>query len=93
MEFEIFGHVLEFSLGRRKKKQTETTIIQLPNTTPRDSMKKLGEHALRQFARKAVPRRAISLIRDGVLAQQWRIVPVKDGATSNACSQSSQEYH
>ena len=80
MEFEIFGHVLEFSLGRRKKKQTETTIIQLPNTTPRDSMKKLGEHALRQFARKAVPRRAISLIRDGVLAQQWRIVPVKDGA-------------
>ena len=63
-----------------REKETKTTIIQLPNTTPRDSFPKLNEYTLRNFARKAIPRRAIMLIRDGVLAQKWQLKPVKDGA-------------
>lgn len=51
----------------------------MPNYTPRDSIPKLNERSLRNFSRKAIPRRAIMLIRDGVLAQKWQLKPVKDG--------------
>lgn len=82
MEFTVFGRTFQFGLKKpeHKEKETKTTIIQLPNFTPRDSFPKLNERSLRNFSRKAIPRRAIALIRDGVLAQRWSIKPIKDGA-------------
>ena len=83
MEVSIFGRTFYFGLTRREEhdqRETKTTIIQLPNVTPRDSFPKLNERSLRNFARKAIPRRAVMLIRDGVLAQKWQLSPVKDGA-------------
>ena len=83
MEVHIFNRV--FSLGvfpadGHGKRQSQTTIINLPNTTPKASLLKANERNLRKFSRMAIPHRAISLIRDGVLAQNWRVVPTKVGA-------------
>ena len=80
MELTIFGKTLEITFGNHKQKKTETTIIPLPNPTPRESLKKINEHMLRKFSRNAIPRRAMSLIRDAVLSQNWDILPVKKNA-------------
>ena len=85
MEVHAFNRV--FKLGLSKKtpndghevRQTATTIISLPNVTPQASRPKMNERNLRQFSRSAIPHRAISLIRDGVMAQNWRIVPANAG--------------
>lgn len=84
MEIKAFGKI--FHAGFRKTpsdghqaRETRTTIVTLPVTTPKDSFPKLNEYNLRRFSRSAIPHRAISLIRDGVLAQNWRIVPAKAG--------------
>nr|DAT78052.1 MAG TPA: portal protein [Caudoviricetes sp.] len=84
MEIKAFGRI--FHAGFRKtpsdghnSRETRTTIVTLPITTPKESFPKLNEYNLRRFSRSAIPHRAISLIRDGVLAQNWRIVPAKAG--------------
>lgn len=83
MEITVFNRTLKVGLSKQSKgntvRQTSTTIVSLPNYTPKDSMLKMNERTLRNFSRSAIPHRAISLIRDGVLAQNWRIVPVKSG--------------
>lgn len=77
MELTIFGK--RFSIRNvedgNKERQTKTTIVMVPNSTPRASILKPNERNLRLFSRRAIPHRAISLIRDGVLAQKWKIVP------------------
>ncbi len=83
MEIRAFGKI--FHLGIKtpsdghSQRQSATTIISLPNFTPKDSLIKVNEWSLRNFSRMAIPHRAISLIRDGVLAQNWRIVPTNAG--------------
>ncbi|MBO5632459.1 MAG: phage portal protein [Aeriscardovia sp.] len=83
MEITVFNHTLRVGLSKQSKgntaRQTSTTIVTLPNYTPKESIVKMNERTLREFSRTAIPHRAISLIRDGVLAQNWRIAPVKPG--------------
>ena len=80
MEITLFGRSFHAGFGKdHKDRQTATTIVTLPVTTPKASILKPNEYTLRGFARSAIPHRAISLIRDGVLAQNWRIVPAKAG--------------
>ena len=80
MEIKLFGRSFHagFTDGN-KNRQTVSTIISFPNVAPRASRLKPNEYTLRSFSRSAIPHRAISLIRDGVLAQNWRVAPVKAG--------------
>ena len=78
MEINLFGRTFHFGTGHTRR-ETATTIISLPVTVPKGSIPKPNENSLRRFSRYAIPHRAISLIRDGVLAQNWRIVPAKNG--------------
>lgn len=80
MEINLFGRTFHagFSKGNTSR-QTVSTIISFPNVNKRSSVLKPNEYTLRNFSRSAIPHRAISLIRDGVLAQNWRIVPAKAG--------------
>ena len=80
MEIKLFGRSFHagFTDGN-KTRQTVSTIISFPNVAPRASRLKPNEYTLRSFSRSAIPHRAISLIRDGVLAQNWRVAPVKAG--------------
>ena len=83
MEIHIFNRIFSFGMSPadgHRERQSASTIISLPNYVPKASMMKPNEHNLRRFSRLAIPRRAISLIRDGVLAQNWRVVPAKAGA-------------
>ena len=57
--------------------KTLTTIVTLPNSTPKDSLLKPNEHTLRRFARKPIPHRAITLIRDGILSLKWQVNNVR----------------
>lgn len=80
MEIKIFGR--RFSFGFTKDdgnttRQTISTIVPYTVSVPKSSVPKLNEENLRRFSRNAIPHRAITLIRDGVLAQSWRIVPAK----------------
>lgn len=78
MEITAFGRTLHIGFADgHKTRQTATTIVTIPNTVPKDSLRQPDEYTLRRFAYSPIPRRAISLIRDAVLAQNWRIVPVK----------------
>lgn len=83
MEITVFNHTLRIGLSKQSdgntSRQTSTTIVTFPNYTPKESIVKMNERSLRNFSRSAIPHRAISLIRDGVLAQNWRIAPVKPG--------------
>lgn len=80
MEIKLFGRSFHagFTDGN-KTRQTVSTIISFPNVSPKASRLKPNEYTLRSFSRSAIPHRAISLIRDGVLAQNWRVAPVKAG--------------
>ncbi len=80
MEITLFGRSFHagFTNGN-KTRQTVSTIISFPNVAPKASRLKPNEFTLRNFSRSAIPHRAISLLRDGVLAQNWRIAPVKAG--------------
>jgi len=80
VELTIFGKTLSLGFSDvdgNKERQTHTTIIQIPNATPRSSILKPNERNLRRFSRRAIPSRAISLIKDGVLAQKWKLTPLK----------------
>lgn len=74
MELKLFGKTFTFGVAR----QTQTTFITLPSLNPKGSVHKVNERTLRNFSRKAIPSRAISLIRDGVLAQKWKLNVGKD---------------
>lgn len=80
MEINLFGRSFHagFTDGN-KTRQTVSTIISFPSVSRKSSRLKPNEYTLRNFSRSAIPHRAISLIRDGVLAQNWRVVPVKAG--------------
>lgn len=79
MEISIFGRSFSFGfnvpIDGHSTRETTTTIISVPNYTPKLTLPKVNEANLRGFSRSAIPHRAISLIRNGVLAQNWRIVP------------------
>ncbi len=79
MEIRAFGREFKFSFGKHSQKETHSTIFAWTQTVPKASTPKPSERMLRDFSRSAIPHRAISLIRDGVLAQNWRIVPAKAG--------------
>ncbi len=79
MEIKAFGRVFQMSFGKHSQKETHSTIFAWTQTVPKASTPKPSERMLRDFSRSAIPHRAISLIRDGVLAQNWRIVPAKAG--------------
>ena len=78
MEIKAFGRVLYFGKGHDNK-ETHSTIFEFGRTVPKASTPKPTERVLREFSRSAIPHRAISLVRDGVLAQNWRVVPAKAG--------------
>jgi len=78
LEITVFGKTFVFG----EQKRTQTTFVTLPHLDPRGSIVKPNERLLRNFSRKAIPSRAISLIRDGILAQKWKLevgdrVPLK----------------
>lgn len=73
------GHELYFGKEQHTTHETKTTIVSIPVTTPKESIIKMNEQNLRYFAKKSVPRRAINLIKDGVMALDWRISTVKPG--------------
>ena len=80
MEITVFGRTFSFGMVKTNgnmTRQTISTIIPYTVNVPKSSVPKLNEDNLRRFSRGAIPHRAITLIRDGVLAQNWRIVPVK----------------
>lgn len=79
MEIRAFGREFKVSFGKHNQKETHSTIFAWTQTVPKASTPKPSERMLRDFSRSAIPHRAISLIRDGVLAQNWRIVPAKAG--------------
>lgn len=80
MEIRAFGRVFSASFGRsHKDRETHSTIFAFSSTVPKASTPKPTERMLREFSRSAIPHRAISLVRDGVLAQNWRVVPAKAG--------------
>ena len=79
MEIRAFGREFKVSFGKHSQKETHSTIFAWTQTVPKASTPKPSERMLRDFSRSAIPHRAISLIRDGVLAQNWRIVPAKAG--------------
>ena len=84
MEVKLFGRTFNFGVSRiptngHKVRETATTIVTVPNFTPRESLPKVNVENLRAFSRSAIPHRAITLIRNGVLAQNWRIVPRNKG--------------
>ena len=80
MEVKAFGRVFSLSFGKgHKEKETHSTIFAFSQTVPKASTPKPTERMLRDFSRFAIPHRAISLIRDGVIAQNWRVVPAKAG--------------
>ena len=78
MEIKAFGRVFYFGKGHDGK-ETHSTIFEFGHTVPKASTPKPTERVLREFSRSAIPHRAISLVRDGVLAQNWRVVPAKAG--------------
>lgn len=79
MEIKAFGREFKISFSKHSQKETHSTIFSWTQTVPKASTPKPSERMLRDFSRSAIPHRAISLIRDGVLAQNWRIVPAKAG--------------
>ena len=79
MEIRAFGREFKVSFGKHKERETRSTIFAFSQTVPKASTPKPTEKMLRGFSRSAIPHRAISLVRDGVLAQNWRIVPAKAG--------------
>ena len=79
MEIRAFGREFKVSFGKHKERETRSTIFAFSQTVPKASTPKPTEKMLRGFSRSAIPHRAISLVRDGVLAQNWRVVPAKAG--------------
>lgn len=82
MEVRIFDRVFHLgidSIDGHRKRESMDTFISFLSASSKASLIKPNEHNLRKFSRMAIPHRAISLIRDGVLAQSWRIVPAKEG--------------
>ena len=79
MEIRAFGREFKISFGKEKR-ETVSTVFNFTQWAPKASTPKPSERMLRDFSRSAIPHRAISLIRDGVLAQNWRIVPAKAGS-------------
>ena len=79
IEISIFGKRLNFSILNKEPipvnedRKTHTTIVTLPSFTPKDTLVKPNEFTLRHFARKPIPHRAITLIRDGVLSLKWKV--------------------
>lgn len=84
MEIKGFGRTFHIGMSKtpsdgHKDRLTATTIVTIPNYTPKESLLKMNEQNIRGFSRSAIPHRAISLIRDSVLAQNWRVVPANAG--------------
>lgn len=80
MEIKAFGRVFKASFGKgHKERETHSTVFSFLSSVPKASTPKPSESMLRDFSRSAIPHRAITLIRDGVLAQNWRVVPAKAG--------------
>ena len=77
----LFGY--ELSFGRAKKQPERTTSMNtsmfgiLGNGFGRQqTVKKPNAKYLRRFARTSIPRRAINIIKDGILALDYKIVPI-----------------
>lgn len=84
MEINLFGY--QFTFGRPKKAPQRDTLQQTLNLLPtgverKQTVKKPNAPTLRQFARSSIPRRAINIVKDGVLKLPYRVVPVDPNDT------------
>lgn len=86
MKFNILGY--EFT-GRPKNEPTRSTMdnyfgmLGYSHTRIKQSVPKANAENLRRFSNSVIPRRAINLIKNGVLGLDWEIVSKVDADISN----------
>lgn len=77
LQFNIFGY--EFNFGRPKKnpdRRTEQSYFNFFPVKSKQTQKKPNSVSLRRFANTAIPRRAIKIIKDGVLSLSYEFKKV-----------------
>lgn len=70
-------NMAEIFLSRFRKRKSQDTVFLTPAFSKDDTVMRLNYDTLRALSRRSIPRRAINILKDGVLALPYQIVPVR----------------